>query len=126
MRLRVSRRLQALFGAYLRPGVPARLRRTAAACAARLAGRAGGADAMLAQALGAIKRERASAVRCGSPEAPWSSRSMCCPSVYGRRGICPHRYGRWRCPECVGTSLGAECAVCRVARTTAAARDTNM
>ncbi len=84
---RLSRRLQALFGAYLRPGVPARLRRTAAACAARLAARAGGADAALAQALGAISRERASAVRCGSPEAPWPSRTVSCSLPYGLRGL---------------------------------------
>lgn len=57
-------RLHALYAQYLRPGVPDRLRRTAAACLVRLTMAAGGMDAALACTLDAIGHERSPAVKC--------------------------------------------------------------
>ena len=59
-------RLQALYAQYLRPGVPERLRRSAAAYTVQLAAASGGVDAALAQGLALIGAERSHAVKCAA------------------------------------------------------------
>lgn len=59
-------RLRPLYAQYLRPGVPERLRRSAATCMVRLAAGSGGVDAALAQALALIGAERSHTVKCAA------------------------------------------------------------
>lgn len=69
-------RLRLLYAQYLRPGVPERLRRSAAACTVRIAAGSGGVDAALAQALALIGAERSHAVKCAAQRG--SLRCLAC------------------------------------------------